>query len=155
MGTENIWSIVWSRVRALWSHSETNALHVSPCPMGAERLSTPRKLQGAEQRAEADSTRSSPWKHMHPEKMKWESACSTWSSQSRGAGLGGSGGRELRGGSFCQFVHSAVNGFRRPGDTRERDSGLVLTLDDRLRAASYHRRQQMPQTTPPASRGLS
>lgn len=101
MGTENIWSIVWSRVRALWSHSETNALHVSPCPMGAERLSTPRKLQGAEQRAEADSTRSSPWKHMHPEKMKWESACSTWSSQSRGAGLGGSGGRELRGGSFC------------------------------------------------------
>lgn len=56
---------------------------------------------------------------------------------------------------ITQFVHSAVNGFRRPGDTRERDAGLALTLNDRLRAASYHRRQQTPQTTPRASRGLS
>lgn len=41
------------------------------------------------------------WKHMPFEKMKWGSTCSTWSSQSQGAGLGGSGGRELREGSFC------------------------------------------------------
>lgn len=41
------------------------------------------------------------WKHMQFEKMKWGSACSTWSSQSQGAGLGGSGGRELIEGSFC------------------------------------------------------
>lgn len=75
---------------------------ISPTAPREQDISPPRgRCQVREKWAEADSTHSSLWKHMQFEKMKWGSACSTWSSQSQGAGLGGSGGRELRGGSFC------------------------------------------------------
>lgn len=103
-----MWSILWSCLSALWSLQGTKQnkkamFLISPiAPREQQNISpTWGRCLVQEKWAEADSTHSFLWKHMQFEKMKWGSACSTWSSQSQGAGLGGSGNRELREGSFC------------------------------------------------------
>lgn len=103
-GTKNMWSLMGSCLSALWKHQgKQGAMFLmSPIAPRQQDISpTWGRCHVQEKWAEEDSTHSSLWKHMHFEKMKWGSACSTWSSQSQGAGLGGSGGRELREGSFC------------------------------------------------------
>ena len=72
-----------------------------PLPHGSRRALHPEEDVGSRAVGGGGSDPFVPVEAHATEKMRWESACSTWSSQSRGAGLGGSGGRELREGSFC------------------------------------------------------
>lgn len=74
---------------------------ISPIVPWKQNISPQGRCWVQEKWAETNSTQPSLWMHMQLEKMIWGSACSTWSCQSQGAGLGGSGGRELREESFC------------------------------------------------------
>lgn len=103
-GNQEHWSIMWSCLSVLWTHQEKTGQCSWFLPLHQGSSTSLHLEEGAEcKRSEQRWVLpiQSLWKHMQFEKMKWGSTCSTWSSQSQGAGLDGSGGRELREGSFC------------------------------------------------------